>query len=350
MSETFNGPAQRVIRLMLTGLLVLGGLYTLYFARAILIPVALAVLLSWVFSPVTDGLRRLHLSQAWSAAIVVGVLVAAISYFIGTLAGSAQEWINKAPEILRHVEVHLREVTEAAKALCELTEEAGQVTNPERGGMCKVAVVPPSLLSRAASATPAFLASVISILILLYLLLAYGGVLLQQFVRALPTANEKRAAIEVARSFKRDIARYLFLVTVLSIGLGAVTGVILYWIGMPSPVLWGVMIAVLNYVPYLGPALCLIILTPVAIVSIEPLAQALLVPATIWILNILEGELLTAVVVGKYFTLNPIIVFLCILFWGWIWGIVGALIAVPILVSFRVYCEYVPALRPVGDV
>lgn len=353
MSENpshFSEQAQRVPRFVLMGLFVLAGLYTLYFARAILIPVALAVILSWILSPAVRGLkRRLRLPTPWGAALVVGGLVASMGYGVGSLAQPAKEWIDKAPGMLRQVEIKLRDIRESVKEVSEITEKAEQITGQNGGGKAAVAVAQPSLFSRTLVATPAFLASVISTLILTYLLLAYGGALTRRFVRMLPTVAEKRATIKVARAFQRDIARYLFLMTVLSVGLGLVSGLALQWLGMPNPVLWAVMIAVLNYVPYLGAALCLIILTPVAILSIDPLGQALLVPAVFLVLNIIEGELLTTIVVGKYFTLNPIVVFLGILFWGWLWGVAGALIAVPILVSFRIFCMHVPALRPLCD-
>lgn len=353
MSEdpfNFSEQAQRLPRFVLMGLLVLATLYTLYFARAVLIPVTLAVLLSLILSPAVLGLKRwLRLPAPWGAALVVGALVAAMGYGVGSLTLPAKEWIDKAPGMLRQVEVKLRDIRESVKEVSRITEKAEQITGQDGAGKVRVAVVQPSLFSRTLTATPAFLVSVISTLILVYLLLAYGGTLTHQFVRMLPTVAEKRATIKVARSFQRDIARYLFLMTYLCVGLGVVAGLALYWLGMPNPVLWAVMIAVLNYVSYLGAALCLIILTPVAILSIEPLGQALLVPAVFLVLNIIEGELLTAIVVGKYFTLNPIIVFLSILFWGWLWGVVGALIAVPILVSFRIFCVYIPALHPLCD-
>lgn len=340
--------SQRLPRFVLTGLLVLAGLYTLYFARGVLIPVVLAVLLSWILSPAVRGLkRRLHLPAPWGAALVVGALVAAMGYGVGSLTQPAKEWIDKAPGMLRQVEIKLRDIRESVKEVSRITEKAEQITG--QNDAREVAVAQPSLFSRTLTATPVFLVSVISTLILAYLLLAYGGTLTRQFLSTLPTADEKKAAIKVVRSFQRDIARYLFLLTCLSAGLGVVAGLALYWLGMPNPVLWAVMIAVLNYVPYLGAALCLIVLTPVAILSIEPLGQALLVPGVFLVLNIIEGELLTAVVVGKYFTLNPVIVFLGILFWGWLWGVVGALVAVPLLVSVRVFCAYVPALRPLCD-
>jgi len=272
-----------------------------------------------------------------------------MGYGMPALTEPAKEWIDKAPDVLRQVEIKLRGVRKSVKEVSRIAQKAESITGQESSAAKDtVAVEPPSLINRTLTATSYFLVSVISTVILLYLLLAYGGPLTRRLVRMMP-AEGKRGAIKVLRSFHTDIARYLFLMTCLSVGLGVIFGVAMYGLGMPNPVLWAVMVAVLNYVPYLGAVLCLIILTPVAILSIEPLSLALLVPAVFLGLNIIEGELLTSVILGKYFTLNPIVVFLSILLWGWLWGAVGALIAVPILVSFRVFSANIPALRPVCD-
>ena len=334
----------------LTGLFVLASLYTLYFARAILLPLVLALLLSWSLAPLVHALKTLRLPAPWGAALVVGALVAAMGYGMAALTEPAKEWIDKAPDVLRQVEIKLRGVRESVEEVARIAQKAESITGQESSAAKDtVTVEAPSLINRTLTATSYVLVSVISTVILLYLLLAYGGPLTRRLVRMMPSAEGKRGVIRVLRSFHTDIARYLLLMTCLSVGLGVVFGAALYGLGMPNPVLWAVMVAVLNYVPYLGAVLCLIILTPVAILSIEPLSLALLVPAVFLGLNIIEGELLTSVILGKYFTLNPIVVFLSILLRGWLWGAVGALIAVPILVSFRVFSANIPALRPVCD-
>lgn len=348
-SIKFRDQVRRAPSFALTGLLLLAGIYTFYFGRGVLLPVVLALLLSWILSPAVLGLKRLHLPAPLGAGIVVGAMVAAIGYGVASLAEPAGEWIDKAPTVLRQVDHKLRGVRESVTEVARITEKAEQITGQDGGAGKVVAVVPSSLFSRTLTATPAFVLSAISTVILAYLLLAYGGPLMRRLVRIMPSVEQKKATIQVARGFRADIARYLFVMTCLSVGLGVMTGVAMHWLGMPNPVLWAVLVAILNYVPYLGPVLSLIILTPVAILSIEPLHQALLVPAVFLVLNLVEGELLMPILIGKFFTLNPIIVFLSILFLGWLWGAVGALIAVPVLVSFRTFGTHVPALRPLSD-
>ncbi len=345
MTPNRNPQIPRTPRFVLLGLFVLACLYTLYFARPILLPVVMALLLSWILAPAVRHLQRLHLPPAWGAGLVVGALVAALGYGTAALIEPASTWIDQAPRLLHQIDNKLRGIRESVEVVAQIAEKAEEIAGQENGTV----VAQPGLISRSVTAAPLFLVSLISTVILLYLLLAYGGPLTRRLVRMMPSAAERRGAIEVARNFQADIARYLFLMTALSVGMGVVSGLAMYWLDMPNPVLWAVLVGVLNLVPYLGAVLSLIILTPVALLSIEPLSQALLVPAVFIGLNILEGELLTPIVIGKYFTLNPIVVFLSILFWGWLWGAVGALVAVPMLVSFRIFCVHVPALRPLCE-
>lgn len=351
MSDDFKFHEQMrpASRFALIGLFVLASLYTLYFARALLLPVVLALLLSWGLAPIVHALKKFHLTAPWGAALVVGALVAAMGYGVVSLTGPAREWIDKAPEVLRQVEIKLRGVRQSVKEVARIAEKAEEIAGQEDStAENKVTRTPPDLVGRTLSATASFLVSVVSTVILVFLLLAYGGPLTRQIVRMIP-AEERRGAVKVLRSFHTDIARYLFLLSLLSAGLGAVAGLAMYWLGMPTPLLWAVMVAVFNFVPYLGGAISLVVVTLVAILAIEPLSQALLVPAVILVLNVFEGELLRAIVVGRYFTLNPIVVFLGILLSAWLWGVVGALIAVPLLVSLRIFLINIPALRPFGE-
>jgi predicted PurR-regulated permease PerM len=336
-------------RFALIGLFVLASLYTLYFARALLLPVVLALLLSWSLAPIVLALKKLRLPAPWGAALVVGALVAAMGYGVVSLTGPAREWIDKAPDVLRQVEIKLRGVRQSVKEVTRIAEKAEEIAGQEDGtAENKVTQAPADLVGRTLSATASFLVSVVSTVILVFLLLAFGGPLTRQIVRMIP-AEERRGAIKALRSFHTDIARYLFLLGLLSAGLGAAAGLAMYWLGMPTPVLWAVMVAVFNFVPYLGAVISLVVVTLVAILAIEPLSQALLVPAVVLVLTVFEGELLRAIVVGRYFTLNPIVVFLGILLSAWLWGVVGALIAVPLLVSLRIFLINIPALRPFGE-
>jgi predicted PurR-regulated permease PerM len=164
-----------------------------------------------------------------------------------------------------------------------------------------------------------------------------------------PGLDRRRRAVRIARAIQSNLGRYLITVSCINAGLGLITAAAMHLFGMPNPVLWGVMVAILNFMPYLGAALSLGVLTMVAFLTFDSLGQILAVPAAVFVLTALEGQILTPVLTGRRLMLNPVAIFLSMLFWGWLWGVVGALIAVPILMVVKVLCDHVDSLAPIGE-
>ena len=127
------------------------------------------------------------------------------------------------------------------------------------------------------------------------------------------------------------------------------TGIALHLLGMPNPILWGVMVALFNYVPYIGPAISGTVLTVVAFITFDDVGDVLLVPLVYFTLETIEGQFITPVLTGRSLTLNPVMIFLSMLLWGWIWGVVGALMAVPILMTLKIFCDHIPSLDAIGE-
>lgn len=326
-------------------------LYTIYFARAFLLPVVLAILLSLILSPAVRALKSLHLPEPAGAAVVVATLVAALVFAAGSVSAPAAEWINKAPEIIQDLEYKLRGVKKSVDQVAKVAEKVEAIAQSGDNAKRKDKVVPaqPSLLMRTFDGTQRFLLSAVSTLLLLFFLLASGDAFLRKAVRAMPTFADKRRAVGVARTIQSEMAHYLFTITCVNAGLGIATGLAMHWLGMPNPVLWGVMVAVFNYVPYLGATLSLVILSLVAFLSFEQIGQALLVPAVFLAFTTIEGQLLAPWILGGRLTLHPVLVFVSMLFWGWLWGVAGALIAVPVLVVVKILCDHFEKLHPVSE-
>jgi predicted PurR-regulated permease PerM len=333
-----------------TGLFVLAVFYTLYFARDVLLPLVLATLLTLVLTPVTRLLTRIKIPQAVGAAVVVAGLLATLGAGASLLMQPATDWMAKAPETLSQVERKLRalkrSVAEVSKA-AEKVEKMATVDDAPKKQPAPTAQ--PSLTSRVLGGAQKVLLVAAPTVVLLYFLLATGDLFLRKLVKVLPTLADKRRAVTVARTVEDEMAIYLFTITCINAGLGLATGVAMYFLGMPNPALWGTMAALFNYVPYLGPLATLIILTLVAVISFDGIGQTIAVPAVFFALTFFEGQILMPFITGRRLTLNPVVIFLSMLFWGWLWGIIGTLMAVPIAMIFRIICEHVEALRPIGE-
>lgn len=336
---------------LLKGLFVLALFYTFYFARAVLLPIVLALLLTLIFSPAVRLLTRLRLPEPVGAAIVVIALVAALGSGMYSLIDPAAVWINKVPETLQRVESKLGGIKESVREVTKAADKVEAIASVDAKPQARVQVAAsqPSLFSRLLAGTREVLISGVSTIVLFYFLLASGDMFLRKLVRIMPTLTDKKRAVEVARTIQSDMARYLFTITCINGGLGVVTAIAMYFLGMPNPVLWGVMVAVLNYIPYIGAGTNLTILTAVAFLTFDQLSHVFLVPAVFFSITVLEGQILSPFLTGKSLTLNPVVIFISMVIWSWLWGIVGALMAVPILMTFKICCDHIESLAGIGE-
>ena len=186
-------------------------------------------------------------------------------------------------------------------------------------------------------------------LVLLYLLLASGDLFLQKLVRMMPTLRDKKRAVEISHEIQQNISNYLFSVTLINFGLGLAVSGGLFFMGVPNAAMWGLCVAVANFVPYFGPVAGVIVLGAVGMLTFETLGKGLLPPAWYLLLHLLEANLITPLLLGRRFTLNPVVIFVSLIFWTWLWGVPGALLSVPILVSIKVVCDRVPAMSSVSE-
>lgn len=336
----------------LIGLLLLAVLYTLYFARAVLLPLVLAILLALILMPAVRALKRMHVPRALGAAFLVAALAGSLAGLIGWIYDPAAQWIEKAPSTLAAVERKLRGIKKSVEEMAKVAEKVEQLATPATTTAKPQPPPPPSqpnLLSRTFSLTLTFLVTTGTTLVLLYFLLATGDVLLQKAVGLMPTRADKKRVVEIARAIESRMARYLGTVTLINAGLGVATALAMYWLDMPNPVLWGVMAFALNYFPYLGPAASLIVLTGVAVLTFDEVSEVLLVPAVFFSFTVVEGQFLTPLIVGRHLILNPVAILLSMLFWAWLWGVIGALLAVPILVAIKSFFEHHERLKPLAE-
>jgi predicted PurR-regulated permease PerM len=332
----------------LTGLFILAVFYTIYFMRSILLPIVLALLLSYLLRPIVRGLARLKIPLPVSAAVLLVGFFGLIGYAVSMLAAPTAGWLQKAPAgftELQHKLLPVRKsVTQVAQATGEI-EKLASANAEVKAVEVKRHPITETLFMR----TPEFIASAVLSLILLYFLLVYDQAFIAKLVKLLPTLSDKKTAVGIAHDIEAQISRYLFTVTVINVCLGAAVGVAVGLFGLRNPVMWGVMVALLNFVPYLGALTGIICMTIGATLSFDSLGYAFIFPAVYLSFGVLEGSFITPWIMGRSLTLNPVIILLSLTFWGWMWGIVGIILAVPILAAFKIFCAHIKPMEPLAE-
>lgn len=336
----------------LTTLASLAVLYTLYFARAFLMPIVVALLLSFLFSPSVRALARIRIRPPLGAALVILALMGVVGLGGYELAGPVQSWATKAPETLSAAQkkLHnlLRPLERASRTAEQVQNAAGSVA-PTSTRTQEVVVRQPSLIARVFGTTQRFVTAAIEVVILLYFLLAAGDLFLQKLIKVLPTQGDKRKAVEIARMIEGSVSTYLLTVACINLVEGSLVALVLWGLGMPSPILWGSMVAVLEFIPYLGAVAITAILTVAAITTFDAVGHALLVPAAYLLINVIQANFVSPVLVGHRLALNPVALLVGLAFWFWIWGIPGAFIAVPLMATFKIFCDHITSLAALGE-
>ncbi|HAO80738.1 MAG TPA: AI-2E family transporter [Verrucomicrobia subdivision 3 bacterium] len=336
-------------------LVVLGVIAFLYFARPVILPIFLACVAGMTLKPLIRWLSYCHIPPALSAAVVLCLLVAAIGIGFFQLGRPALTWMNEAPQ---HMTELRQRVLTIFPRLARFSQAAAAVNNlgateEEKKEAQKQAPTVEVKDSRGTRSilnwTGTLLVGIGETLVLLYLLLASGDLFLQKLVHVMPTLRDKKRAVEISREIQQNISNYLFSVSLINIGLGIVVSGGLYFMGVPNAAMWGMLVAVLNFVPYFGPVAGVILLATVGLLTFDTLWKGLLPPAWYLMFHLLEANLITPVLLGRRFTLNPAVIFVSLIFWMWLWGVPGALLSVPILVSIKVVCDRVPTLSSVSE-
>jgi predicted PurR-regulated permease PerM len=335
----------------LTGLFVLAIFYTMYFMRAMLLPLVLALLLSYLLTPLVRGLVRVRIRPPIGAAIILLSLIGLIVYAISRLAEPAAGWIEKAPYSLHELKLKLLPLKQPMEKVAQATGEIDKLTTPESGATKPQPVVVKhnALTEIFFTQTPDFVASAVVMLILLYFLLASDGVFLSKIIKLNSRLEDKKRALSIMREIESQISRYLLTITAINLGLGLAVGITVHLLGLRNPIMWGVMVAALNFVPYLGALTGIICMTLGAVLSFDSLGYAMILPASYLVLAMLEGNFITPLVLGRSLTLNPVVILVALTFWGWMWGISGMILAVPMLATFKIFCDHIEPMEPIGE-
>jgi predicted PurR-regulated permease PerM len=335
-------------------LLFIAVLFLLREGRAVLLPVAMAVALTFVLSSLVRRLRRFGIPEVAGAAMVVAALLLVVGLVITALSAPAVDWWNRAPTTVRQM---LESVDRMRSAIPGLEPPPPP---PVVRRTARNSAVAPAAAASAATPDPirdqiasqsvtitrvvvgqflSFAVSAAATVILLYFLLASEHWLVSRTVEAVPRRRNRALVLGGIRAAQRDIGLYLGTQSMINVGVGLATGLATTLLGVPNPLLWGALAALLNFVPYLGPMLIACVLLMVGVMSFD-VVSAMLAPAAAYlVIHLIESNFVTPWLVGHRLKLSPLAVFLSVMLWGWLWGITGALLAVPILLAVRTFCK-----------
>jgi predicted PurR-regulated permease PerM len=330
-------------------LTLLAVLYTLHLAQSFFLPIVLAILLNLLLSPVVGLLRTfVHIPEPLGAGLLILVVLAVLGLGAYRLTPVASAWVARAPESLATLQRRIQPLRRPVEQVTRAAERVEQATDLDKKTP-QVEIKGPGLTRQVFGGTTALLSAGTVVIFLTYFLLAAGTLFLQKLVTVLPQLKDKKTAVRIVRETEAQISTYLVVTTMINVAVGVATGIVLALLGMPNPVLWGVIAAVLNFVPYIGGLVNTVILALAAFLTFEDTGRALLIPTVFIVINILEGNLITPWILGRHMRLNTVAVFTGLVFWWYLWGIPGAILAVPIMATVKIVCDHIESLKPIGE-
>jgi predicted PurR-regulated permease PerM len=336
-------------------LTVLAILYTLYFAQTLFVPLVVTFLLALLLSPLVAFLKRAHVPRIISAIVLITLLFAPFSFLGVQLAQPVQKWAQLLPELSNVLDEQLDSLnsaiqnsdkelkTPAAKEessgfsffgwfddepVKPQEDEQNMVTERIKQGGLEVLV---NMLA----AAPLAIAQLLTGLVLILFLLIFGPDLFQAYVAGLADKDKKAQALRLASGIQNELSRYIGTISLINAGLGACTAIALKILGVEDALLWGVLAALLNFIPYVGSVIGFGILSLAGLTQYGMQGLALGPPLTYLVLNLIESQYVTPTVLGRKMRLNPLVVVLWLVIWGWLWGAFGVLLAVPLLVCIK---------------
>lgn len=322
----------------------------LYFAKAVVLPILMGGILALTLGPLARSLQRIGLATQIAALILILSVSATIGGGAFFVSGPVAGWIEYAPELASKLKLKLAALTDSVEAVKAVSDQVGEMTTESSDpAVQRVSVQSPGLLTSAVSNLSSVVMTILVALVLAFFLLSSGNMFYIKMLEAFPKFGDKRRALRIIYGIERSVSHYLLTVTLINAGFGVVIGAAMWLIGMPQPMVWAAAAFLLNFVPYFGTVVGVGLSAAVAIVSFDSLVYALLAPAAFLAANALEGQFLTPILLGRRLELNTVSVFITLVFWGWLWGIAGALMAVPFLVCLKVICDNVAALQTLGN-
>jgi predicted PurR-regulated permease PerM len=333
--EEAQGGWPRAVQVAIVGIFLLALIAAFYFARAILMPVLAALIIGLTLAPLERRAEQHRVPQWLFATLIVGLVIAALHIATLLLSGPISNWIGRLPELTSIVKGKLQTIDLKLTSFQNLFS-AGIPASGDTGFKFDIAGFAASAVEILSPA----IGQLIIFFAMLFFILVEQKDLRRQLVLAFPGTDARLSAIRILNDVEENLAGYIATVSVINFAIGIIVAIGVYLIGIPNAALWGVVAFFCNYLPYVGPAIVLCILFAVGLINFASISYALIAPAFYLTLTTLEGHFITPNILGRRFMLNPLAVFVALIFWTWLWGPIGTFLSVPILIIFLSVLEH----------
>ena len=334
--------------IFLGGLFGLAVLTAAYVASEIVLPFVFAIVLKLLLQPAFRMLERLHIPRVFASLLLILTLFGTIVGLGAAISSPARTWGAKLPEGIPRLQERLSFMREPIDTLQRFLQQVEDFGGTGPSPNAAASAQGPSLLSKLFTGTRNFASGFFTTVLFLFFFLMSGDIFLHRLVEVMPRFRSKRQVVEIAQQIESDISAYLVTITIMNAAVGIATALTMWLTGVGDPILWGTVAFLLNYVPILGPALGVLIFLLAGLLIHDTLWQALL-PAGLYLgFHLIEGETVTPMLLARRFTLNPVLVIIALVFWFWIWGISGAILAVPMLAITKIICDRLQPLAAFG--
>ena len=374
-TDASEAPVIDVRNLALTVVAVLAVVLVLQYAQSVLIPIVIGILISYGLAPFVTGLQRMRVPRAIGAAIAVMTLLGALGLAGYTLSDQAMAIVSDIPQAAQRIRERVRahrqnpqgaieKVQQAAQEIDKAAQEASAPTPAETRtarrvqeatGVQKVEIVDPPFratdyLWSGSQTLVGFATQLVLVLFLVYFFLVTGDLYKRKVVKiAGPTLTKKKITVQILDEINLQIESFMRVQVFTSLVVAVATALALWWFGVDHPIIWGLLAGIFNSIPYLGPLIVTGGLAVVAFMQFDDLMKTTYVCAVAFAITSLEGFLLTPMLMSRAAQMNPVAIFVGLLFWSWIWGVWGTVLAVPMLMMLKAVCDHVEDLQPIGE-
>lgn len=342
---------QIVTAFCLAALTVIAACIVLYVARAYLMPVATAFVFAVILAPVCSRLEWFRLPR--SIAALMALILASATVYAGfsVIAQPAARWIDDAPQTLKKAERQLRKLQEPLKTMREISTEVEGLTllpPAQRPQQRTVVVQGPELTQSLVASAQVIAVQATFVFVLTYFFLITREDMRLKLIAFQPKLWRRVRTARAFRDVERRVSGYIVTFSLINVAFGAAVGLACWRLGLPEAAMWGGIAAILNFVPYLGPAVTVGLLGLAGLATFDTLIEASFPVLAYMAINFIETNIVTPLIMGRRMTLNPLAIVLAVSFWTWVWGPVGGLISLPLLIMFKVVCDHTPPLRFAG--